>query len=84
MTLEEQLALCDRYADKAYVDVLRYVKRNRESIVAAARAGFIVGYEQYGDANWRKDFDALLKDMGEEIRDAVVYGVMIRSKGWHI
>jgi len=43
-----------------------------------------VGYEQYGDANWRKDFDALLKDMGEEIRDAVVYGVMMRSKGWHV
>ena len=84
MTLEEQLDLADKYAEKAFASFLRFVKTHRQEIIAATRQGFIDGHEQYGDASWQKDYQTLLAECLAECRDGNAYMTIMRSRGWHL
>ena len=82
MSLERQLKLCERHLDKAYVDLLRMVKARKKEIIELAKEGVILGYDKYGDESWNKTYAELQQDSMEEIRDALVYQAIKRSRGW--
>jgi energy-coupling factor transporter ATP-binding protein EcfA2 len=84
MTLDEQLALVDKYATKAFASTLRLLKHNQTGIIAATRQGFIDGYAQYGDASWGLDYHELVRQALEEFRDANAYMTILRSRGWQM
>lgn len=82
LTLEQQLEAVDRYAERAYTNVLKLVKANKHAIIAMLKEGVREGFPQYGDAAFHKSFDELTIDQLQEIRDAGVYGVAKLTQGW--
>jgi hypothetical protein len=82
VTLEEQLAHFDRYADKAYARCLREFKDRKQSIITEARARIVAGYDLYGAEGYSWEYGRLRAARLEEYADAINYQLMNMYRGW--
>lgn len=74
MTLEEKLALFDKYAGRALEDVVDMLHGEKEQLVSFARGRHIWGHHRYGDRNFLEWDDGQMQAaIREELADAVVY-----------
>jgi hypothetical protein len=82
LTLEDQLDLFDREADRMYARCLRSFKDRKGEILAASRQRLIEGYEQYGAGGFSWPHDRLHQAELEEYADAINYRLMKAHQGW--
>jgi hypothetical protein len=82
LTLEEQLAHFDRYAERAYTRTLRDYKLRKQEILTEARNRIIAGYDLYGAQGYSWPYDRLHAAELEEGADMVNYRLMKMKQGW--
>lgn len=75
MTLEQQLAVWDRFAAGAYEMALDSMAANYHRIVTMARARLVEGYPLHGDAMFTATTEQLHQEALEEYADACNYWV---------
>ena len=75
VSLDEQLAVWDRFADRAYEMALDSMAQNYARIMELARARLIDGYAEYGDAMFTASVEDLHEDALEEAADMTNYWV---------
>ena len=82
---DKQTALYRKNARKAFRRMLKWAKEHEDLIVTEGEVRSMgLGFEQYGDASYHLDFDALMQGMLEELADATKYAEIATSKGWVI
>lgn len=74
MPLIDKLDRFDRWAEDALDELIRTLERNRDEIIAVARARHITGHFAHGDGQLFELSEGLLDvETWEELADAVVY-----------
>ena len=78
MTSAEQLALFDKHADDAILRLqFQLMEPHLKGVLRRlARDRLKAGFETFGDSTWHETPDELMRDLLEELADAVVYTVM--------
>lgn len=82
MTLDEQLAHFDRYAEKAYARCLKEFKDRKPDIIAAARQRLIDGYDVYKAEGYGWEYERLRAARLEEYSDGINYRLMSMFQSW--
>ena len=83
MTLEDQLAHFDRYADQAYARCLKDFKARKADILAEARRRLAEGYDLYGEAGYHWTYADLHAAELEEYADGLAYRLMKMYQSWY-
>lgn len=74
MSLFEKLASFDEHADEAVDELLAWIARDRDALIAAARGRLVEGHYRYGDRlMYEYDIDTLRAEASQEVADAINY-----------
>lgn len=80
---ERQEEMYRRHARKAHRRAIRFMKDHEEEIIAAGEERMLgIGFQQYGDAAFRKSYREVQVDKRDEAADLVVYIVTEIARGW--
>ena len=73
-TTSSKLAEWDANADAALGELLDWIVKNRDELLAVARGRHVWGHFRYADRNYYEyDADRLVSETAEEIGDAINY-----------
>jgi len=73
-TTSSKLAEWDANADQAFEELLDWIVKNRDELLAVARGRHVWGHYRYADRNYYEyDADRLVSETAEEIGDAINY-----------
>lgn len=82
--LDAKLELFDRHAEQAVAEILEWLTKRPEELIAIARGRHITGHLLYDDENFAEYSEQRLrKERAEELADAIVYGsreIHLRSR----
>lgn len=74
MSIAAKLASFDEHADAAVDELLGWIARDRDALIAAARGRLVEGHYRYGDTlMYEYGIDELKAEASQEVADAINY-----------